>query len=220
MPAWGTALCLADLDGDGKQWPVVGSAAWLVHTVTPDWDFRWTFETTVHSVTGLAAGDLNCDGWEEIAASTVYFCVPAITTDGKRLWQDEDYNDYWFAGPNFTQLAVGDVDGDGLIEVIVAASDTLVHCISNTGEKKWTRRLARDSAWGSRVARRCGWTSTGSVSAWWNCQPRLRISSSSARAARLSPPPTAASYCSAIERRYSARRDESTTAVQARANPD
>jgi hypothetical protein len=146
MPAWGTALCLADLDGDGAKWPVVGSAAWLVHAVMPDWDFRWTFDTTAHTVTGLAAGDLNDDGCEEIAVSTVYFCVPAITTDGERLWQDEDYNDYWSAGPNFTQMAVGDVDGDGLIEVIAAASDTLVHCISNTGEKKWTRSIGDDPA--------------------------------------------------------------------------
>ncbi len=146
MPAWGTALCLADLDGDGIKWPVVGTSAWLVHPITPDWDLRWTFETTAHSVTALAAGDLSGDGRDEIAVSTVYFCVPVVTPDGERLWQDEDYNDYWTAGPNFTQLAVGDVDGDGLLEVVTAASDTLVHCISNTGEKKWTRSIGDDPA--------------------------------------------------------------------------
>ena len=146
MPAWGRALCLADLDGDGKLWPVVGSAAWRVHAVNPDGTFRWTFDTAAHAVTCLAAGDLNGDGREEIAIGTVYFCVPAATADGERLWQDEDYNDYWRAGPTFPFVHIADIDRDGHPEVITAASDTLVHCISHQGEKKWTAGIGDDPA--------------------------------------------------------------------------
>ena len=146
MPAWGRALCLADLDGDGKLWPVVGTAAWRVHAVRADGTFRWTFDTAAHAVTCLAAGDLNADGREEIAIGTVYFCVPAATADGERLWQDEDYNDYWRAGPTFPFVHVADVDRDGHPEVITAASDTLVHCIDRLGEKKWDYSIGDDPA--------------------------------------------------------------------------
>jgi len=146
MPPWGTALCLADLDGDGKRWPIVGSAAWRVHAISPDGKVRWTFDTAAHSVTCLAAGDLNQDGREEIAVATVYFCVPAINADGGRLWEDEDYNDYWTAGPIFPFLQMADVDADGQLEVVTAGSDTLVHCLDHRGVKKWTRSIGDDPA--------------------------------------------------------------------------
>ena len=146
LPAWGRGLCLADLDGDGRLWPVVGTAAWRVHAVNPDGSLRWTVDTASHSTTCLAAGDLNGDGRDEIAVATVYFCLPALTADGERLWQDEDYNDYWQAGPNFPFVAIGDVDGDGAPEVVTVGSDTLVHCISHTGEKKWTLSVGDEAA--------------------------------------------------------------------------
>ena len=72
--------------------------------------------------------------------------MPAITADGQRLWQDEDYNDYWQAGPNFPFIEIADVDGDGHLEVITVGADTLVHCISNVGEKKWTRSIGDEAA--------------------------------------------------------------------------
>ncbi len=146
MPAWGKALCAADLDGDRRLWPLVGTAAWRVHAVAPDGTLRWTFDTAAHAVTDLACADLNADGREEIAVSSVYFCVAAITADGRRLWQDEDYNDYWTAGPNFPFVRIADVDGDGASEVITAGSDTLVHCIDALGEKKWTHSIGDDPA--------------------------------------------------------------------------
>jgi len=144
MPAWGRALCAADLDGSGRLTPLVGTAAWRVHAVEPDGNFRWTFDTAAHSVTGLATGDLNGDGRDETAVATVYFCVPAISADGERLWQDEDYNDYWTAGPTFPFVRIADVDLDGSPEVITAGSDTLVHCIDSLGEKMWTRSIGDD----------------------------------------------------------------------------
>ena len=146
LPAAGTCLCLANLDGDGALWPIVGTDAWRVHAVSREGALRWTFDTVAHCVTCLDAGDLNGDGREEIAAGTVYFCVPAITGDGGRLWEDEDYNDYWTAGPIFPFVHVADVDGDGEPEVITAGSDTLIHCINCRGEKKWTYSIGDDPA--------------------------------------------------------------------------
>ncbi|NLB97650.1 MAG: hypothetical protein GX785_18305 [Armatimonadetes bacterium] len=146
MPAWGKAICLANLDGDGRLWPVAGTAAWRVHALLPDGGFRWTADTAAHATTCLARGDLNHDGRDEIVAGTVYFCVPAFTADGERLWQDEDYNDYWQAGPTFPFVAVADVDADGDLEVLTVGSDTLVHCISHLGEKKWTHSIGDEAA--------------------------------------------------------------------------
>lgn len=146
MPAWGTALCLADLDGDGRLWPIVGTASWQVCAVGPDGAFRWTFDTAAHSITTLAAGDLNGDGREEVAVGTVYYCVPAITTDGERLWEDEDYNDFWNAGPIFPFVRIGDVDGDGEPEVVTVGSDTFIHCIDCRGVKKWLHSVGDDAA--------------------------------------------------------------------------
>jgi hypothetical protein len=146
MPAWGNAFCLADLDGDGKLWPVIGTAAWRVHSITPEGKLRWTFDTTAHDVTCLAAADLNHDGRDEIAIGTVYYNVLAATADGARLWQDEDYNDFWRAGPIFPFVLARDVDSDGNIEVLSVGSDTLVHCINHVGEKKWTYSIGDEAA--------------------------------------------------------------------------
>jgi hypothetical protein len=138
LPAHGRALTVANLDGDGRLWPILGTAAWRVQAITPEGGVRWTFDTAAHAVTAVTAGDLNHDGRDEIAVGTVYFCVPAITADGARLWEDEDYNDFWSAGPIFPFVHVADVDGDGELEVITAGSDTLIHCIDHLGIKKWT----------------------------------------------------------------------------------
>jgi len=145
-PAWGRAICLADLDADGRLWPVVGTAAWQVFAFRPDGSVRWTFDTAAHSVTSLVNADLNRDRRDEIVVGTVYFCVLAATADGQRLWADEDYNDYWSAGPCFRHIAVGDVDSDGELEVIAVGSDTLVHCINSRGEKKWTYSVGDEAA--------------------------------------------------------------------------
>lgn len=141
LPAHGRALAVADLDGDGRLWPILGTDAWRVHAISPDGALRWTFDTAAHSVTSLAVGDLNHDGREEVVAGSVYYCVPAITADGQRLWEDEDYNDFWTAGPVFPWVRVADVDGDGDLETITAGSDTLIHCIDRLGVKKWARSI-------------------------------------------------------------------------------
>ncbi|MEN6305594.1 MAG: VCBS repeat-containing protein [Armatimonadia bacterium] len=146
MPAWGRALAVADLDGDGRLWPLVGTAAWRVHALHPDGALRWTFDTTAHAVTALAVGDLNRDGRDEIAVGTAYFCVLGVTSEGKRLWQDEDYNDYWTAGPNFPYVQIADVDGDNNLEVLATGHDTLLHCIDHEGLKRWTYSLGDDPA--------------------------------------------------------------------------
>lgn len=158
MPAWGTALALADLDGDGRLWPIVGTASWRVHAVTPEGHFRWTFDTAAHAVTAVTPGDLNGDGREEIAVGTVYFCVPAINAEGGRLWEDEDYNDFWTAGPIFPYVVVADVDADGEAEVVTVGSDALVHCIDCRGVKKWATSVGDEAtglvnaAWGLAAA--------------------------------------------------------------------
>ena len=144
LPAHGRALAVADLDGDGRLWPIVGTDAWRVHAITPEGSLRWTFDTAAHSVTTVVAGDLNHDGRDEIAVGTVYFCVPAVTPDGLRLWEDEDYNDFWSAGPLFPFVSVADVDGDGDLEVVTVGSDTLIHCIDRRGVKKWTYSIGDD----------------------------------------------------------------------------
>ncbi|HUS80733.1 MAG TPA: hypothetical protein VM283_05650, partial [Armatimonadota bacterium] len=146
MPPRATCLALADLDGDGRLWPIVGSASWRVHAMAPDGGFRWTFHTAAHAVTAVTAADLNGDGRDEIAVGTVYFCVPAITADGERLWEDEDYNDFWTAGPIFPFVRVADVDGDGEPEVVTVGSDALVHCVDCRGLKKWTCSIGDEAA--------------------------------------------------------------------------
>ncbi len=146
MPPWATCLDLADLDDDGRLWPIVGTAAWQVLAITPEGHFRWIFDTAAHTVTDVTAADLNGDGRDEVAVATVYFCVPAITADGDRLWEDEDYNDFWNAGPIFPFVRVADVDGDGEPEVITVGSDALVHCIDCRGLRKWTWSIGDEAA--------------------------------------------------------------------------
>ena len=43
-------------------------------------------------------------------------------------------------------MAVADVDADGDLEVLTVGSDTLVHCISHLGEKKWTHSIGDEAA--------------------------------------------------------------------------
>jgi hypothetical protein len=146
LSGWGRAICTANLDGDGKQWPIVGTDAWRVHAVNADGTLRWWFDTTAHSVTCVASADLNGDGRDEVVAGTIYFNLLGITADGGRLWEDEDYNDYWEAGPNFPFLRLSDVDGDGKIETLAVGEDTLLHCVDHLGVKKWTASIGDEAA--------------------------------------------------------------------------
>lgn len=179
FPGWGIALALADLDGDGRLWPIVGTASWQVCALDENGKSRWNFQTAAHCVTDLAVADLDGDGRDEVVAGTVYFCVMAITPNGERLWQDEDYNDYWSAGPVFPFVRAADIDGDGKVETLAAGHDTLIHCIDHQGKKKWAVSIGDEpralllTKWGILGASRSGDVHLidGHGNRLWHCHP-------------------------------------------------
>ncbi len=86
---------------------------------------------------GLATGDLNGDGWEDIVTTiqnelqeTNYVSILFGVGDGT-FWAPVDYE----VGPDPTAVEVGDVTGDGLLDIIVAnGGENTLSVLENLGD--------------------------------------------------------------------------------------
>jgi hypothetical protein len=96
----------------------------------------------------VVTGDLDGDGWTEVIVTQAEGRVCVFRTDGGVVpgWPVATANakDPPNAGTIFTRVAIGDLDGDGKLEVVSGANNYRVHVWDHTGKplRGWPHRLA------------------------------------------------------------------------------
>jgi outer membrane protein assembly factor BamB len=89
-----------------------------------------------------SAFDINDDGNDEIIFEDGLLGVYALNGDGKEIWRNPDILG---AGQFNAAAAIGDVDGDSSIEVVLTAgSGTVASLDAATGKTEWVFRFEKD----------------------------------------------------------------------------
>jgi hypothetical protein len=128
----GTIPAVADLDLDGIEEVIVGNAMY-----SPDGALVWLGSGQPDGMVSVANLDDDPEG-EFIAVS--YNTVRAVDTDGTILWGPLE-----MPSSNITSAAaIGDIDGDGHPEIIVAGGSEL-WALSHEGTIQWTASVIDES---------------------------------------------------------------------------
>ncbi len=116
------------LDDDGRLRAIHGDGSGEVFTIT---DRRYSVRATAP----IAAGDIDLDGWPEIVAlAESGLHLLAFEHDGAFKWRSEELPFPYVQGRRFRGgPALADIDGDGLPEIVIAAT-----VLDNRGRIRWS----------------------------------------------------------------------------------
>ena len=105
----------------------------------------WTYAPPAgYADTSPAVGDIDNDGEPEIAIATTGGSIVALNKHGEQLWR-RDMEDAISIPPT-----LGDVTGDGAIEVLAMSNSGLMLCLEGaSGNPLWTWRFAGKVDWGT-----------------------------------------------------------------------
>jgi hypothetical protein len=145
-PVYESSPAAADIDGDGALEIVIGSESGL-HAINHDGTLLWS--NSIGSTSSPALGDINADGALEIVVGTSSLApaneVHLLSNDGTVVWSKQlgaegmgEYREIVGSSP-----AIGDLDGDGSVEIIVATIATFgdggyIYAWDNAGNLAWS----------------------------------------------------------------------------------
>jgi outer membrane protein assembly factor BamB len=113
-------LAIADLDKDGAKEIVYGIQDGNIQAVSPAGRVLWTFQRRGHISGSVLIGDLDRDGLLEVLAGSHNGFVYLVGPRGAVKWEHQLGGRLAYMG-----LSAEDLDGDGLVEVLVNNDETL-----------------------------------------------------------------------------------------------
>lgn len=124
---------IGDLDSDGR--PEVVSATEDFHVIaydawTGDERWRWKGDGNIDQANSFALADFDKSGTLDVVCGDSSGHVYRLR-DGALIWR-ADVGGGVVQGPS-----IGDVDGDGALEVLVCSRGNRLACLSDRGDEKW-----------------------------------------------------------------------------------
>jgi outer membrane protein assembly factor BamB len=143
-----TALDVADLDGSGKQSVIAATAGWYVNAFSASGEALWANWIRYHVITALCVEDLDGDGKAEVVVGNVYSTPLTVHNwDGSFRWTtleqvgSEANGTTPRRGVGLTRMVTGDLDGDGLREIVYGTEDGWLFAVRPDGAEVWHTNL-------------------------------------------------------------------------------
>jgi hypothetical protein len=121
---------VGDVNGDGSSEIIVGTVTGKVHCIDENGNLLWKFETGSTISYSLVLADLDSDNRLEVFASTKSGWLYCIDGDGSLRWK-------FYAEPSIAPPAIGDLNFDGIPEVVFGTDVEKIFCLDNTGQYLW-----------------------------------------------------------------------------------
>jgi len=168
-----SAPTIGDVDNDGVNEIVFGSLAGKVWVLEADGSVLWTADTTIAGQSTPSAvnsapvvADIDNDGDVEIIVGVGSLQVPnqqggvvALDHNGSRLWSHQGFDTFnmWTdGGPDgykegvYSSPAVGDIDGDGFLDIVFGGWDNRIWALDRNGNPLSGFPFVHyDTTWGS-----------------------------------------------------------------------
>lgn len=124
------ALLTGDFDGDGSTRIVAGCTNSQISMFDSDFNRIWNRGGIYHGVRKLMSADINADGRPEILAADHYGSVHVIAPNG-------DYLGRAYSELGDVAFDVGDIDGDGCLEIVNGSGTGVTAAIDSAFETRW-----------------------------------------------------------------------------------